>query len=48
MNSNHITYEPASCNRQAGRGVVCLVKKTARFLTKCHWNSDLFKKRPNF
>ena|GEM_PF-3988020 len=20
MNSNHITYEPASCNRQAGRG----------------------------
>ena len=20
MNSNHITYEPVSCNRQAGRG----------------------------
>ena len=34
MNSNHITYEPASCNRQAGRGVVCLVKKNRPFFNQ--------------
>ena len=39
MNSNHITYEPASCNRLAGRGNLQPSGGTRRGVVECNLRS---------